>query len=595
MNTYHIFPHSTKLVLAMLVCGTINAASVSALDVTTNVLSDTTWFLTDSPVIIHPYTFKIEEPATLMIEPGVRVQVMSRIEVEGTLHVLGEESNRVVFEGVSGGWGPLYFRQNSGTSLMTNVLNCCDLTSMNSYIYVSQQTLLASNITVATTGSLSYALAAYVNNSVAQPHAAARVEVYDSCIDMGTTQNSAGHSYGVLMDGTQSIFDHVDLNVSMTNDISAFHAMYFHVSNTAPYTGRVVNCSVRVKNGGANVIGTYGIHFESDVYGTVSSNRVELDGAQSMHGIYKYGAEPMVGNTISLVSTSGVTFGYLYGIYSPNANALTNDLIVNNYIELTADKPSRYLTGIYCQAGRHRGNRILVSHTGGGNACGINQVYYGGELIGNSILLSAPPAMWAHGIDLGTHYNAAAIIQVQNNMVCLQGATNSSGLYQDSGCAASVTNSHNIIYGAFTPYYNCTAGIGSVLADPQWDESTLLPIGTSPAIDSGINHGWMESAVDSRGDYPRIDNEVVDIGACEYFHPPAAGSVELIGADQVLLRWQVVTGAVCRLQYTDELLSAQWLDDSCVTSAQHVILFSLTNQVSESRFFRLVRENVVRH
>lgn len=289
-----------------------------------------------------------------------------------------------------------------------------------------------------------------------------------------------------------------------------------------------------------------------------------------------------------MMSTSGVSFGYVYGLRSENTGGNEVDMLVNNTVRVVADRDGRYLYGIYCQRGRVRGNRVMAEHRGGsGSLAGITQIYYDGLIEGNTVVVNAT-GMVAQAVLVGTHYNSNNVVEVRNNILCAgEDGGHGYGLVKDGGCDAMVSNRYNLIYGFATGYVNCAAGPGAQSGDPQFADTNLLPAAGSPVIDAGVNAVWMDSAQDARG-YPRIDNAVVDIGAVEYYHLPVADGYYVVNGG-VETYWVVPTGAVCRLQHAGTLMDAAWSESAVVTATTERVQFDLTDSTG-CHYYRVSRD-----
>lgn len=562
-----------------------------ALEVTTNVSVDTTWSLSDSPVNIQTYTFRVEEGATLTIDPGVMVRVWGAIYVEGRLRALGTDDQRIVFQALyPGGWGPLQFRRVTSVELVTNTLSFVDLTQLNSYLYVSEKTLRMNDCTVDASGNLPYGLAAYVNSSAGHPYAGATIILSNNVFSIFTERNSgSGSFYGLLFDGFESDLLDNQISVTATGSIMAVYGVRLYVSNTRPFQGRLAGNQIDVMTSNGGIPNSYGVSYDAQAFGPVEGNEITVSGYGGICGLEKVDLGPVEGNMLSMISTSGASFGYVVGIQSLLTSEGTNDALVNNRIHLFSDQGSRYLTGIECQSGRTRGNRIRGTHIGeSGSLCGIRQIYYDGSLEANTVLLEPSNGVPAAAFDMSSHYNPSHVVIVENNLLACNGTGPSVGLFVDSSFGAILSNRFNVAHGFEVPWSNCVAGVGSGTNDPLLDPETLRLMAGSPCVDRGTNATWMNAALDTDGK-PRIDNACVDIGADEYFYPPVGLGLAQ-AEDGLAFTWSVLSNAVCRVEGTSQMAPDDWRPLShSLTSTATTLIWVDTNAPGETLFYRAAR------
>lgn len=121
----------------------------------------------------------------------------------------------------------------------------------------------------------------------------------------------------------------------------------------------------------------------------------------------------------------------------------------------------------------------------------------------------------------------------------------------------------------------------NVVTNPLLTEDMHLRAG-SPCIDTGTNQAWMVAATDLWG-RPRISNTCVDMGANE----TVVRNTGMTFANGVATQWDTVNGAVCQLQYVNDLMSTNWQNSgSVVTAATRRVSITDTNAAT-ARFYRL--------
>jgi hypothetical protein len=505
-----------KITLALIVC--LVGMNAFGLTVTSDVESVVSWSTDDSPVVIEKTDFTIATNGHLRIAAGVEVFVSNSIDVQGTLEINGTANERVVVDKAAGAdaWGPLKFSLSGSETYRTNTVRYADLRNMDSYIYLSQQSLTMEHSTMVTTSSGWYGLAAYVNAGSGNP---ASIALVSNTFSLMIPRHGENRVTGILMDGFQCRLAYNTISLLTTGTIQEVEGLRFYRSNTTAFEADLIGNTIEVNSAPpGDTLQVYGLRFDSSASGLISNNTIAVEGPQSLTGIDKIDDRMVYGNTIRLLNNGTDSYGYITGIKSQATAADANDLLVNNDIEiLSTNAATRYLTGIYCQEGRTRGNRIRIRHGGdGGYVRGISQVYYEGTLDANSISLQvADTNLIVYGIDLSTHYNSNAVIYLRNNLLYSAGSQNSAGLRRDSGCDAAVSNEYNLVYGFNTAFSNCTAGSGAVQSDPLFADEALHLAAGSPAVNAGTNQVWMSGAVDLDND-ARIDQEIVDIGCDEY-------------------------------------------------------------------------------
>jgi hypothetical protein len=441
-----------------------------------------------------------------------------------------------------------------------------------------------------TTGSLSYGLASYVNSSDPYPYADAHIELSNNIFRIATTRSSgSGHIYGIVLDGFRSVLSGNTIELQATNSIATLDGIRAYVSNTEPFTTAILNNRIDIVGTHPQIMNTYGVSFDSDVDGVISGNVIRIDSASYLYGIAHTTEEPITHNDISLVCTSGASFGYVYGIHSQAPYGGTNDLITANRIDILSTMPSRYLYGILLESGRCVGNHIRISnHHDSGTLYGIHQEYYSAFVENNTVILDSDSALRTRALQISANYNATNRILACNNLAIAPGLTNSWGVYVDGSCSATVNRYFNLMHGFEIPWPADTPGSGSTTNDPRLETDSLHLQPGSAALDTGTNQSWMTGTRDLEG-YPRIDNQRVDIGASEHFYRPT-NAVPVGAPSNRTWMWQTLTGSICRLYACTNLALSVWQDTGLIDTAETAtITFTAPAQVSGSAFYTPAR------
>ncbi len=499
----------------------------AALDVHSDIVADTTWTAADSPVWVHLDPFVVDTNATLTIEPGVSVHFTNAFvggfKVYGQLRAMGSPAQRIKFES----WGPgvympsLNLQLRGNEPMKTNELHHVDMTNMNTYVYFWGRVATLTDCHIATRGNFNWAVRGYCNLGTTP---GAKVRLLTNSIVVVSTYSSTGSSdYGGLqMDGYPVDLLDNQLSVTPVGELSHFVAVKFDVSNTTAFDALVAGNTITADADLAtNNLDATGIRCDTSVRCTISNCTLALQGRGHLTGILKTDTNQVVGNTITLTTTNTATFANLHGVDFQSASAGHNDLLINNRLTINSGSDQQYIYGFYVESGRVANNRVVVNQHGADSyVYGLSQVYYGGSLENNTIILNTTNGNRNIGIFLGDHFNPAHEIRLFNNLVAQQILlpSNAAAIYQDAACGAVVTNSHNLTYNFISNFVGCAPGPGTLTNDPCFADAAYRPATNSPAIDSGTNQDWMAMAVDLDG-HPRIINQVVDRGAFEWTEP----------------------------------------------------------------------------
>ncbi|MBP7830679.1 MAG: hypothetical protein KA248_12255 [Kiritimatiellae bacterium] len=114
-------------------------------------------------------------------------------------------------------------------------------------------------------------------------------------------------------------------------------------------------------------------------------------------------------------------------------------------------------------------------------------------------------------------------------------------------------------YTPFTIDYSClfplpTSGVGNITLDPVFADEIFRPAPASPCVDAGPSSTVDIGASDFNG-VARILNGRADIGAFEAWE---WGSASIRAAASNAITWNVVSGAVCRMERSTDLMAQNW-------------------------------------
>ena len=584
---------ATLIMITLHVCAVF---SVNALDVYSNITTDTTWTLADSPVSVHPYTFEIDEGIRLTVDEGVTVNFSGRVLVYGELQVFGTMTNRITFNELTpdDGWGDFRLTRMSSPVLKTNILAYVDMQNMGSYMYLSGCSLEMLGCTVSMVGNLSYGIHAYVNSDTPDPYGDATMSMISNVWNVTSTRsNLLDECYAIHNEGCSSVLDGNTISFTAVGVLGAAGAIYFDRNNVGPYYGHCFNNIIDVNATNELTRFAYGIHYKNhiNVSGIISNNQITVHVPQSAYGIDKHDTNLIYQNTVSIQSWSSYSYGNIYGInaYTPYADNET-ELIAKNQVSISAHSDERYVYGILYQTGKARNNRVVIDRAGtGGRIRGIVQQIYSGVVEGNSICINSSNEVDTKGLLLEGHPNPSSSVLVYNNIVMGSGLSNSYGIERSSGFVAQLSNDYNCVYNFSQNFANCTAGVHSVTGNPMFADAELHIQPGSVALDAGLNENWMLTARDFDGQ-PRIDNNIVDIGADEYFYQPSA-DITITSNNQFSANWTTLTGALCRVQTCTNLMTGNWqytTDMTNIVTGSTTTIF--TNQLDQlhvrmERFF----------
>lgn len=199
-----------------------------------------------------------------------------------------------------------------------------------------------------------------------------------------------------------------------------------------------------------------------------------------------------------------------YGISCSNSSArISNDVITGSVIGIISDAQSNptvnncritgnFRTGLVCYSGTIT-NNVILGNADQGISCS------GTATIANNTIVG-------HTSDYGMGIYLAGAASVSNNLIVL----NTTGIYKSGSISPILRN--NCVYNPDgTNYFNISAGIGDISADPKFAAIKFGQIHIqpeSPCIDAGTDTGVVPGLPDMDGQ-PRIASTHVDIGADE--------------------------------------------------------------------------------
>ncbi len=525
------------------------ARPAAGLDITTDITADATWTLADSPVRVHIDPFVVDTNATLTIEPGVTVHFTngygSGFKVYGQLRAVGTPAQRIKFES----WGPdttmgsINLQVRGTEPMKTNLLCHVDLTNLSSFVYFWGRVATLADCRMAIQGNVNWGVRGYCNLGTT-PGAMVRLQTNE--IRIVTTYSSTGASGygGLLLDGYPAELRDNQITVTPVGELSHFFAVSFDVSNTTAFDALVAgNTITACSDLATNNQDATGILCDSSVRCTISNCTVSVQGRGHLTGISKTDTNRVVGNTVTLTTTNTTSFANVYGIDFQCAGAGHDDLVLNNRVTINSGSRQQFIYGLYVESGRIANNRVVINQrVPDSYVYGLYQIYYGGSLENNTILLNTTNDNRNYGLMLATHFNPSHEIRVYNNLIAQQIplGSNAAAVYQDSECSAVVTNSHNLTYNFVSNFVGCAAGPGTLTNDPVFADADYRLAAGSPAVDSGTNQAWMAGAIDLDGS-ARVVNQVVDRGAFERSLPTKAQAVAVHlreDAGRVLVCWE---------------------------------------------------------
>ncbi|MBF0104230.1 MAG: Ig-like domain-containing protein [Deltaproteobacteria bacterium] len=464
-------------------------APVWALDVDdTNISAHTNWTLADSPVNVNAALI-VDKDITLTIDPGVTVKFSAGLTVRGRLVANGLAANPIVFtEKTPGsGWSGITFTRAGGDFVSDTVssLQYVTMNNLKNYIWVSTRSATIDHCTLNQSGSLSYGVYAYSNNAAVYPDSS--VLITNNTFNFTTTSTTTGTA-AVLIDGANTVITGNDITATFNGAALIAHGIRLYMSNTAPFTAEVADNDVDVETTDDETFYLYGINLGSaSITGDIIGNDIVLVSHNEVYGIFDSGGDRLIeDNSVTASSTSTTTTSpeqEMYGIYYDAIE--DSSVIQDNLISLSSDK-ERFLKGIHCQAGTIRRNRVVGSLSGNlGTLDGIFHRYYPASILNNTVSLSAAGTQTIRGLNVSTMYTNSNIV-VKNNIFRGPSNGNSTGVYKDSGCAGTVYNSYNLVYGFGTQHDGVSAGTGDVYSNPLFTNVVTLTVdSTSPSIDAG--------------------------------------------------------------------------------------------------------------
>jgi len=140
-------------------------------------------------------------------------------------------------------------------------------------------------------------------------------------------------------------------------------------------------------------------------------------------------------------------------------------------------------------------------------------------------------------------------------------------------------------YTPFTMDYSCvsplpTSGVGNITLDPLFADENFLPAAGSPCLDAGPSSAADIGTTDFNGT-ARILNGRADIGAFEAWEWGPASMRAVSNA----ITWNVVSGAVCRLERSTDLMAGNWTPvGSTATGGPAPVIFSDTGGLACAHF-----------
>ncbi|MBU1600227.1 right-handed parallel beta-helix repeat-containing protein, partial [bacterium] len=249
------------------------------------------------------------------------------------------------------------------------------------------------------------------------------------------------------------------------------------------------------------------VTFDGDATNSASISGFRITGATSYyHGIYCNNGSPTItNNTISGNNWDGIE------CYSSSPTIFNNTISGNSY-------------GISCWANSFPliTNNIISGNSGSGILC-----YFSSPSITNNTISGNS----YHGIGC---YDSSSP-SITNNIITENGTTNASsyGIYKSSG---TPTINYNCVWnnglGGNRNYGNCSGGLGSITANPQFVSTSTGDFhlqSSSPCINAGSNTAPAIPSTDKDGN-PRIVR-IVDMGAYEYQGTSSNGTTYLTTND----------------------------------------------------------------
>lgn len=557
----------------------------------TNLSSDTTWTIDDSPVEILPYYFLIDGGVRLTVEPGVTVRVYGNIYVEGEIKAIGTPEQPIVFDELypDDGWSYLQFKRHNGVDLFTNEFQHVIITNMRNGISISEQSALFNNCTIDIHGSFNIALRSWVDRRKPFAYAAAETHMVSNHVTaVCTLSNQSSDVRCVLMNGCNSSFRDNYFCVKAEHVVEVVNGLQFYVANTTNFVADVTGNTIVAEAVDDSVLSACGIYYEdNEAAGTVSNNTISVLGPRELYGIRKGGEDVISHNTIFLQDTCDYRVADICGIETQSHAAETNDLVIDNTISIAAITPGAAVYGIRCYEGLIRGNCIRVTHSASsGNLYGIEQEYYSGNIENNTITVNSGTGLYARAVCIGTHYNTNSTVAVINNLIEGNGAVGSRGIVL--GSVVQFTNSHNLVYNLDTPYQGCFAGQGALALPPGFSDNEGHISESSPAKGAGLYRWWMDDASDMEGQ-PRLEQGAVDIGADEYIYLPVSSGIVASNSD-FTTSWSALPGAVYQLQYRTDFSTGSWINVNApiTASVATVVCADLGRQESRG-YYRTIR------
>jgi hypothetical protein len=194
------------------------------------------------------------------------------------------------------------------------------------------------------------------------------------------------------------------------------------------------------------------------------------------------------------------------GIYALNAGLVTHCIISANTNECDAagSEEDAFGGGLYL-VGTDVRNCLVVDndahHTGSGGAHGDGALVNGG-----TVLIEASTVADNHGQGIS---HLGGTLSVRNAILWGNGD-------DVAGGGTPAIEHSNVEDG------DNVGADGCISSDPQFADAAAGDyrlLTTSPCVNAGTNRSWMIAGVDLDGG-PRLENEIVDMGAYETFLPP---------------------------------------------------------------------------
>jgi parallel beta-helix repeat protein len=275
-------------ILAILLFNIYAAQSVAQISVNSDIVENTTWTVSDSPVSVQN-TITVSEGVTLTIDPGVTVEMANgaSLYVDGALAAAGQNGNLITFTSsqatpAPGDWGSIEFRNNS------------DAGSLFDYVVVEY------GAGTDRTGMVFYTTGAFgvnISNSIFRNSAVHGINLRASSPTLDNSEFYDNNGYGIYTD--------LSLSFSVQNSIirdNTVGGIRVPINSSALITNSEIDSNpvgILIDNGGAPTLtnnqivnNEYGIRIIE-----VGATKPEITD-NTISGNTEYGAENLSSNVL---------------------------------------------------------------------------------------------------------------------------------------------------------------------------------------------------------------------------------------------------------------------------------------------------------